>query len=811
MILNGNNSVRGIFKYSDDIEFEKDDFVVDGNCIYICKADSVKGEKPSLDTEHLYYSEYPGDKIASAAEYYSYLMATERDEQAEDKYISAQTLCEILENMYFGFGDNGTVYDHILYNPNTGIEYSIRGVREVLDYSTPNVLDMVLRNNSLSNGLIRISRNLPEIRDLVMDGSISESDVVILKQYTYLDSNDFIPYRVQELMDPEKNRLYFRFSKGEALDEGGVDFTDAIVSQWKNLYSGNEDAIEKLNAIEDYYNQRVQEEEAKVARMSGKYCYRDVEPTEYNRLGENIVYLRPGETRDIKSRESFSTSPCLLNILIKTQGSNGIFRNYSLVIDAKDACDSPPTNSESYLVGDGITLISTFDGSSSIQTLTLNVSSGVIKNVYYRDYTLGHIHDWVLQEIMQPSTCTEPGEGVYVCSECHEQKTETIPPLGHLLTHQVAKNPTCVESGWWEYWLCSRCGIYFKDSSAQLSYSGWDTGNDQVYRAALGTSGHVWSGWRITRQPTCTTTGRKVRSCTVCGQQETETIPALGHETVFISTQQETCGDYGINEHWHCTRCNRDFQDQEATQQLTSSELLRYPTGHHDLSAYDSHATHAVRPIILQESTFTDWPEIGRPKPEHGRGLEICADCGNEIEISLPFKEHVFSTAQDIAPGQPFVIDGLHYPSYTTGYCLECLEYRRNYDFREDIPIERQLSNHTVISGPISSDQHDNVNYTPATCDEYGYWTGTCILCGETNVRQYNWNDPPTGHVINGSNREEWIPNTCTKDAEWFGKCSICDRDHVTMTDENHLKIGHIDDNHDDVCDVCHADLRPIQ
>ena len=225
MILNGNNSVRGIFKYSDDIEFEKDDFVVDGNCIYICKADSVIGEKPSLDTAHLYYSEYPGDKIASAAEYYSYLMAIERDEQAEDKYISAQTLCEILENMYFGFGDNGTVYDHILYNPNTGIEYSIRGVREVLDYSTPNVLDIVLRNNSLSNGLIRISRNLPEIRDLVMDDSASESDVVILKQYTYLDSNDFMPYRVQELMDPEKNRLYFRFSKGESLDEGGVDFT----------------------------------------------------------------------------------------------------------------------------------------------------------------------------------------------------------------------------------------------------------------------------------------------------------------------------------------------------------------------------------------------------------------------------------------------------------------------------------------------------------------------------------------------------------------------------------------------------------
>ena len=809
MLLN-NSHVRGIFKYSEDIEFEKDDFVVDGNCIYICKAsEPVKGVRPSLDTSHLYYSEYPGDKIASASEYYSYLMAAERDEHAEDKYISAQTLCEILENMYFGFGDNGTVYDHILYNPNTGIEYCIRGVHELLDYSTPNVLDRVLRNNNLSNGLIRISRNLPEIRDLVMDDSVSESDVVILKQYTYLDSNDFVPYRVQELMDPEKNRLYFRFSKGEALSEGGVDFTDAIVSQWKNLYSSNEDAIEKLNAIEEYYNQRIQEEESKVARISGKYCYREVETTEYNHLGESTIYLRPGETRDIKSRESFNTSPCLLNILIKTQASSGVFRNYSLVIDAKDACDSV-TNSESYLVGDGINLVSTFDGSESIQTLTLTVSGGgIIKNIYYRDYTLGHIHDWILQEIMFPATCTQPGEGLYVCTECNEQKTETIPPLGHILTHQVAKTPTCVESGWWEYWLCSRCGIYFKDSSAQLSYSGWNTGNDQVYRAALGTGGHVWSGWRTTIQPTCTNTGRKVRSCTICGQQETEIIPALGHATVFVSAQQETCGDYGLNEHWHCTRCNKDFQEEAATHQVSASDLLRYPTGHHDLSAYEAHSQHAVTPIIIQESTFTDWPEIGRPKPEHGRGLEICAECGNEIEISLPFKKHVFSNSEEAAPGNAFVVNGLHYPSYITGYCQECHEYRRNYNFREDVPIDRQLSNHTVIN-TVSSSTQDVSNYTPATCDEYGYWTGTCILCGETNVRQYNWDDPPTGHVINGSNRERWIPNTCTEDAQWYGKCSVCGQNHVSMVDENHLEIGHIDDNHDDICDVCRTNLTPL-
>ena len=100
MLLNDNRHVRGIFKYSDDVYFEEGDFVVDGSCIYICKApEPIANQRPSEDTEHVYYSEYPGDKIVSASEYYDYVMSADRGEQTEDKYVSAHTLCEILENI----------------------------------------------------------------------------------------------------------------------------------------------------------------------------------------------------------------------------------------------------------------------------------------------------------------------------------------------------------------------------------------------------------------------------------------------------------------------------------------------------------------------------------------------------------------------------------------------------------------------------------------------------------------------------------------------------------------------------------------
>lgn len=802
MLLN-NNHVRGIFKYSEDVFFEKDDFVVDGNCIYICKGSgnedgTVHGVKPSLDTEHNYYSEYPGDKIVSASEYYEYVESKDRGDQSEDKYVSAHTLCEILENMYFGFGDNGILYDHVLYNPNTGIEYSIRGVHEVLDYSTPDVLDKILRSNDLNNGLIRISRNLPEIRDLLMDNSVSESNIVILKQYTYLDSDNFIPYRVQELMDPEKNCLYFRFSKGERLEDGDTDFSNAIVSAWKNLYGDDESAIEKLNSLEDYWRARVAEEEEKVTRMNGKFCYREVDKTITNHLGEGIVYIRPGETRDIKSIEEFD-EPCMLDILIKVPSGSNVYRNYSIVIDAKDTYDSI-TKSETYLLSDDISLTSIFSMSDNIQTITLSVSSGVIKSIYYRDYNLEHIHDWILQyPLIADPTCTQPGIGNYIC-ECGCQEERSIPPLGHSLSHKSEKNPTCVESGWWEYWYCSRCEKYFEDSQATEEYSGWDTGNNQVFRSALGYSGHVFGGYRVTVQPTCNHTGTKVRTCTICGYQEEESIPALGHSLQHILREPETCGDFGTEEHWHCIRCDGDFSDSHGITQVSQSDLLIYPTGAHNLDNRDSiHSTIEV----IEESTYTDYPNALNPNPTHGRGLKTCSNCGNKIEVSLPFKQHVFSG--QTSSFEANYINGLHLPSYISGYCPTCHEQRINYNWNENVPISKQTSNHVLFLHDIGSDSH--ITYTPATCNEYGYWTGDCLFCGAIGVRQYNWNDPPTGHQINEEDRESWVPNTCTTDAEWIGRCSVCHADHVSAVDLEHLEIGHKDEDQNDICDFCNSSL----
>ena len=49
---------------------------------------------------------------------------------------------------------------------------------------------------------------------------------------------------------------------------------------------------------------------------------------------------------------------------------------------------------------------------------------------------------------------------------------------------------------------------------------------------------HSWDDWVVTAEPSCTEKGSQERSCSVCGETETEPIPALGHSfssvTAFV-------------------------------------------------------------------------------------------------------------------------------------------------------------------------------------------------------------------------------------------------------------------------------------
>lgn len=153
MKINDTN-VRGIWSYSDSLVFEKGDFVVKGDQIYICKGSGVQGIDPS---NRDYFTEYPGNMVRSLEEYYQIV---KDPEASDDLYISSRVLNEILQDSYFGLGDSGII-ESVIESDGT-----LRGQIERLGKSE-HILDSLLLAPDFNNGIVLVSRDFEDIKSLV--------------------------------------------------------------------------------------------------------------------------------------------------------------------------------------------------------------------------------------------------------------------------------------------------------------------------------------------------------------------------------------------------------------------------------------------------------------------------------------------------------------------------------------------------------------------------------------------------------------------------------------------------------------------
>lgn len=252
MIIN-NTHVQGIFLYSSDVDYERGDFVVSGDSIYICTAsnptdtlrNTVSGIDPAKDTTGN-FKMYPGDKISTAQEYYDYVnnrlywnykntkeevesaleveagtliikgTVTSRDalptkflEEGDvyrvgtdstgyeyayipykiDKYISGNVLNQILQDSFFGVNEEGVITNYVYTN--TDDEGN-----EVLEYSIGGSLANI-EDNKILNAIMKS----PDLNNGMFNVSRALSEIaayvnrgantesVLVKQYTYLDTS----------------------------------------------------------------------------------------------------------------------------------------------------------------------------------------------------------------------------------------------------------------------------------------------------------------------------------------------------------------------------------------------------------------------------------------------------------------------------------------------------------------------------------------------------------------------------------------------------------------------------------------------
>jgi len=167
----GGKSIIGLWKWNSSAIFEKGDFVIKGENIYRVNSTTIEGTDPDVDLGNGAYELYPGNRIDTKEEYEEIV---NNSESAKDLYVSSSALNSILKDVYFGLDSNGIIDSTI----DVSEENVITTSEDISTTSGKDILDELIdtKNKGYNNGTIKVSKNLPSIKNLV--GHPDESELI---------------------------------------------------------------------------------------------------------------------------------------------------------------------------------------------------------------------------------------------------------------------------------------------------------------------------------------------------------------------------------------------------------------------------------------------------------------------------------------------------------------------------------------------------------------------------------------------------------------------------------------------------------
>ena len=191
-----------------------------------------------------------------------------------------------------------------------------------------------------------------------------------------------------------------------------------------------------------------------------------------------------------------------------------------------------------------------------------------------------------------------------------------------------------------------------------------------------------WDDGKITTPPTCTKTGVKQYTCTICSETKTEEIAALGHDysSDWTIDTAAACETVGSKSH-HCTRCDSKI------------DVTEIPASGH---SWNDGA-------ITTEPTCTD----------EGVKTFTCNACGKTRTEAVAALGHNYSSDWTIDTAA--VCETVGSKSH---HCTRC-------DSKKDVTEIPASGKHTWNNGVITK---------PATIAEEGVKTYTCTICGVTRT-----------------------------------------------------------------------------
>ena len=365
---------------------------------------------------------------------------------------------------------------------------------------------------------------------------------------------------------------------------------------------------------------------------------------------------------------------------IKSLGTRAFANNTSLMTVKVN-------NASMAFNGTNNTTTNTFSGSN--QTVTIIGHSQSTAQTFANSYGYTFVsmddcdHTDTRTEIVEEATCTEAGLQKVICNNCEFVVSESeIPALGHDFVLTDENDSTELDGHIYRSYKCTRCdetnetvehamenSIYhvWVDGYYDLTYVREPTCTSSgiaVYTCtvegctnALGrptsdrkviASGHKVENW-VETPASCTEAGTKTGTCTVCGEEITETIPATGHnydETDLVETK--------INEedghtyyYFRCKNCAEIIEEKEHTEWIeglyTRTALTRATCTIPGLARDTCNICGETRTEVIPATGEHEYEEESRTDPTcttRGTVTYRCKNCDQTRTEYLPATGH---------------------------------------------------------------------------------------------------------------------------------------------------------------------------
>ena len=132
---------------------------------------------------------------------------------------------------------------------------------------------------------------------------------------------------------------------------------------------------------------------------------------------------------------------------------------------------------------------------------------------------------------------------------------------------------------------------------------------------------HTFGEWTIVTPATETADGLRKRTCSVCGHEETQVIPAAGHThtATLVTGKAATCTADGWKDYYKCS-CGKFFEDAACTKEISDLDAWKTTDGQGKISAIGH-----------------DWGKW--TKVDSSKHQRFCKNDANHVEI----EDHNFS------------------------------------------------------------------------------------------------------------------------------------------------------------------------